>query len=127
MVGNGPSAACCRPWSPSSRATSSAVVLGASAAAVAVDGTAPATANIETWSNFHTGGTAVLMTWDSGQAVVTLYAEGVTKTAATFLERLPLEVPMEHVAWSGDTVMGARPVRAGGEGGRKPDATRAPW
>lgn len=69
----------------------------------------------KTWSSFRNGGVPVLMCWTGGQAEVTIYAEGVPLTAAAFLERLPLEVPMVHVAWSGDMLMGARPVPLGVE------------
>lgn len=67
----------------------------------------------KTWSSFRTGNAPVLMTWEDGSAEVLVYNEGVAVTAAAFLERLPLEVPVVHVAWSGDMVMGARPVPLG--------------
>jgi hypothetical protein len=67
----------------------------------------------KTWSNFRKGSVRVLMAWDGGQAEVTVFTEGVPITAAAFLERLPLEVPVVHVAWSGDMVMGARAVPLG--------------
>ena len=69
----------------------------------------------KTWSSFRTGGIPVLMSWPGGQAEVTIYAQGVPLTAAAFLERLPFEVPMVHVAWSGDMLMGAKPVPLGVE------------
>lgn len=67
----------------------------------------------KTWSSFRTGSAIVRMDWEGGCAEVQIYDEGVPATAAAFLARLPLEVPVVHVAWSGDMVMGARPVPLG--------------
>jgi hypothetical protein len=48
------------------------------------------------------------MSWDGGEALVAIYDEGVPKTAAAFLARLPLELSVVHVAWSGDMVTGPK-------------------
>jgi hypothetical protein len=64
----------------------------------------------KTWSSFRRGDVVVRMAWVGGHADVLLFTEGVPKTAAAFLAKLPVEVPVVHVAWSGDMVMGARPV-----------------
>ena len=52
----------------------------------------------KTWASFRTGNTALVMTWKGGSAQVTIYSDGVPKTAQAFLERLPLELPVVHVA-----------------------------
>jgi hypothetical protein len=67
----------------------------------------------KTWSDFRRGKRRVMMSWDGGQAELAIYVEGVPKTAAAFLSRLPLKLPMVHVAWSGDMLMGARPAPIG--------------
>ena len=67
----------------------------------------------KTWANFRDGRVRVQMTWPGGSAQVVVYIEGVPKTAQAFLDRLPLELPVVHVAWSGDMVMGAKPAPLG--------------
>lgn len=67
----------------------------------------------KTWASFRAGSSTVRMDWEGGSAEVLVYDEGVPETAAAFLQRLPLDVPVVHVAWSGDMVMGARPVPLG--------------
>ncbi len=42
-----------------------------------------------------------------------IYSEGVPLTSEAFLAKLPLELPMVHVAWSGDMLMGAKSVAIG--------------
>jgi hypothetical protein len=49
-----------------------------------------------------------VLEWEGGRAAATLYEEGVPKTVAALLERLPLVVPVVHVAWSGDMLMSSR-------------------
>jgi hypothetical protein len=67
----------------------------------------------KTWSDFRRGTRRVAMNWEGGRAEVVVFEEGVPKTAAAFLARLPIELPMVHVAWSGDMLMGARSVPIG--------------
>jgi hypothetical protein len=44
-----------------------------------------------------------------------LFDEGAPRTAAAVLAALPLEVPVVHVAWSGEMVMSARAYELGAE------------
>lgn len=67
----------------------------------------------KTWSDFRRGTRRIAMNWEGGRAEVLVYEEGVPKTAAAILARLPIELPMVHVAWSGDMLMGARSVPIG--------------
>lgn len=67
----------------------------------------------KTWSDFRRGERRIAMTWDGGAAEVLLYEEGVPNTVAAFVAKLPVELPMVHVAWSGDMLMGARSVPIG--------------
>lgn len=67
----------------------------------------------KTWSSFRTGQMKIQMDWEGGSADVAIFDKGVPLTAAAFIDCLPLEVPVVHVAWSGDMVMGARPVPLG--------------
>ena len=46
-----------------------------------------------------------MLEWDGGQSEGVLYDEGAARTAAGVLSLLPLEIPVIHVAWSGDMVM----------------------
>ena len=67
----------------------------------------------KTWSDFRRGTRRVRMTWKGGEAEMLVYEQGVPMTAAAFLAKLPMELPLVHVAWSGDMLMGARPVPIG--------------
>lgn len=67
----------------------------------------------KTWSDFRHGSVPITIAWDGGSAGVVLYDEGVPNTAEAFLAHLPLELPMVHVAWSGDMLMGAHSVPIG--------------
>lgn len=67
----------------------------------------------KTWSSLRSGAVPVVMSWEGGSAVVHVYEKGVPLTSEAFLAALPLEVPVVHVAWSGDMVMGAQPVPLG--------------
>ncbi len=62
----------------------------------------------KTWSDFRRGSRNLVMEWDGGEAEIALFNEGVPRTTAALLEHLPIELPMVHVAWSGDMVMSAR-------------------
>src|SRR5690554_1979922 len=66
-----------------------------------------------TWGDFRRGTRIVRLLWDNGTADIVLYDQGVPNTSTAFLERLPIELPVVHVAWSGDMVMGAAPVPLG--------------
>lgn len=57
------------------------------------------------WGSFRTGSQAIRIRWDGGSAVGTLYDEGVPQTVRAVAARLPLTIPVVHVAWSGDMVM----------------------
>ncbi|MCP4620312.1 MAG: DUF3830 family protein [Bradyrhizobium sp.] len=67
----------------------------------------------KTWSDFRRGTRRLAMTWEGGRAEVVVYQDGVPRTAAAILTRLPIELPMVHVAWSGDMLMGAHAVPIG--------------
>jgi len=66
-----------------------------------------------TWSDFRRGSRRVQLSWEGGRADVLIYDDGVPQTAKAFLSRLPIKLPVVHVAWSGDMVMGAKPVPIG--------------
>jgi hypothetical protein len=61
-----------------------------------------------TWNDFRRGEVDVPLTWDGGAAVVRIFDQGVPVTANALLAKLPIEVPVVHVAWSGDMVMSTR-------------------
>ena len=63
-----------------------------------------------TWDYFRHGDARVRLIWPGGEGVLRLYDAGVPDTVAAFLDRLPLDLPVVHVAWSGDMVMGAEAV-----------------
>lgn len=67
----------------------------------------------KTWGNFRTGTVQLRMIWGESEALIDLYTEGAPETASAFLAKLPLTLPVVHVAWSGDMVMGAQPVPLG--------------
>jgi len=67
----------------------------------------------KTWSDFRRGTLPVTLAWDEGTAEITLYDQGAPATVRAFVERLPMELPVVHVAWSGDMVMGAHPIALG--------------
>ena len=58
------------------------------------------------WSDFRRGGKAIRVAWAGGAAEGVLYDEGVPRTSAAIAAALPLEVPVVHVAWSGEMCMG---------------------
>lgn len=67
----------------------------------------------KTWSDLRRGTRRIAMTWPGGKGEILLYDKGVPQTARAFLAKLPVDIPMVHVAWSGDMLMGARPVPIG--------------
>jgi len=62
----------------------------------------------KTWSDFRRGSMQASLLWQGGEAVIDLYDEGAPKTIAAIRAVLPLQIPVVHVAWSGDMVMSAR-------------------
>jgi hypothetical protein len=66
-----------------------------------------------TWSDFRRGTSVAKMVWDGGDADITIYDEGAPLTAKAFMKRIPIDIPVVHVAWSGDMVMGAKSVPIG--------------
>jgi hypothetical protein len=66
-----------------------------------------------TWNDFRRGTRRLAMIWEDGRAEIAIYDGGVPKTSAAILTRLPFELPMVHVAWSGDMLMGAHAVPIG--------------
>ena len=62
----------------------------------------------KTWSDFRNGQQKAAAEWDGGAAEILLYDLGVPTTAQAVLSALPLDIPMVHVAWSGDMLMSAR-------------------
>jgi len=67
------------------------------------------------WSDFRRGSARVRLSWPGGEAVAVLYDEGVPLTADGFAAALPLEVPLVHVAWSGEMTMGCETYAFGAE------------
>lgn len=61
----------------------------------------------ERWESFRKGSAGLSLSWDDGQARALLFDEGVPQTTAAVRRALPLEVPVVHVAWSGEMVMSA--------------------
>ena len=57
------------------------------------------------WNDYRRGSTRVRVRWEGGEAEALIFDEGVPITARAFLNRLPIEVPVVHVAWSGEMVM----------------------
>lgn len=67
----------------------------------------------ERWESIRRGSTPVVLRWEEGSARGVLFDEGAPRTAAAVLATLPLEVPVVHVAWSGEMVMSARTYELG--------------
>jgi hypothetical protein len=61
----------------------------------------------ERWESYRRGSVPLSVSWDGGQARAVLFDEGTPQTVAALTRVLPLEVPMVHVAWSGEMVMSA--------------------
>lgn len=59
----------------------------------------------KTWGDFRRGTLRIRLDFGDGQAIALLYDEGVPRTVAAISAHLPFEVPVVHVAWSGDMVM----------------------
>lgn len=65
------------------------------------------------WSDFRRGTVQVEVEWDGGRARGVLYDEGVPLAAAAVAAALPLDVPVVHVAWSGEMCMGTETYELG--------------
>ncbi len=65
------------------------------------------------WSDFRRGSLRIAVEWDGSRAEAVLFDEGVPRTAAGIAAALPLEVPVVHVAWSGEMCMGTTTVDIG--------------
>jgi hypothetical protein len=61
----------------------------------------------ERWEGFRRGSLLLSIAWEGGRAEAVLFDEGVPQTVAAIGGALPLEVPVVHVAWSGEMVMSA--------------------
>jgi hypothetical protein len=61
----------------------------------------------ERWEGFRRGSKPISISWEGGLAQAVLFDEGVPQTADAVSRILPLEVPVVHVAWSGEMVMSA--------------------
>ena len=62
----------------------------------------------KTWSDFRRGTAHAVLRWPGHEARVLVFDEGVPVTAGAVLRHLPFEIPLVHVAWSGDMVMSIR-------------------
>lgn len=62
------------------------------------------------WTGFREGTVRIALEWDGGSAQAVIYDEGAPRTSEAFLAALPLEIPIFHVAWSGDMIMSTEPV-----------------
>lgn len=61
----------------------------------------------ERWESFRKGSVPLCVSWEGGKARAVLFEQGAPQTVAALRSRLPLEVPVVHVAWSGEMVMSA--------------------
>lgn len=77
----------------------------------------------ERWESIRRGDTPIALSWDGGAARGVLFDQGAPRTAAAVLAALPLQVPVVHVAWSGEMVMSARTYELGVE---RENAVRLP-
>jgi len=57
------------------------------------------------WNDYRRGTTTIRLHWAHGEAKATIFDQGAPITAQAFLERLPMVVPVVHVAWSGEMLM----------------------
>ncbi|HWY17577.1 MAG TPA: DUF3830 family protein [Solirubrobacteraceae bacterium] len=77
----------------------------------------------ERWESIRRGETPIALSWEGGQATGVLFDVGAPRTAAAVFAALPLQVPVVHVAWSGEMVMSARTYELGVE---RENAVRLP-
>ncbi len=57
------------------------------------------------WTGYRQGTARIALEWDGGRAEALVYDEGAPNISRAFLDALPLEIPIFHVAWSGDMIM----------------------
>ena len=62
----------------------------------------------KTWSDFRRGSAKARLVWEGGKAEVSIFDDGTPETAKAVLAALPVEIPVVHVAWSGDMVISTR-------------------
>src|ERR1700752_1991390 len=60
----------------------------------------------EQWETSRRGSFPIALKFNGGEARGVLFDIGTPRTSAAFRERLPLDMSVIHVAWSGDMVMG---------------------
>ena len=77
------------------------------------------------WTGFRNGNERIIIEWDGGRAEARIFDEGAPITSKAFFEALPLEIPLMHVAWSGDMLMGTRPLDIGVR--EAENDVRLPW
>lgn len=70
----------------------------------------------EKWADFRRGDSMINLEWADGSCTIRLYDYGVPATSAAFCEVLPLQIPLVHVAWSGDMLMGTETLALDVEG-----------
>ena len=78
----------------------------------------------EHWNKTRLGSTEVRLEWEGGQSVGRLFDEGVPESVAGLIQLLPLEIPVIHVAWSGEMIMSTRAYDLGIK--HKENETRLP-
>ena len=78
----------------------------------------------EHWNKTRLGSTRVRLSWDGGHSDGVLFDEGVAESVAGLIKQLPLEVPVIHVAWSGEMIMSTRSYELGPD--HKENETRLP-
>ena len=76
------------------------------------------------WERSRQGAVPIVVAFDDGEARGLLFDRGTPKTVLAFRQQLPLTLPIVHVAWSGDMVMGATQIDLGIS--EQEDATRLP-
>jgi hypothetical protein len=68
----------------------------------------------ERWESIRRGETTpIALSWEGGAATGVLFDQGAPLTAAAVFAALPLQVPVVHVAWSGEMVMSAQTYELG--------------
>jgi hypothetical protein len=78
----------------------------------------------EQWESTRRGDLPITIAFDGGDARAVLFDLGTPATVAAFRKCLPLVMPVIHVAWSGDMVMGTQRLELGVS--EQEDHTRLP-
>jgi hypothetical protein len=76
------------------------------------------------WNSARRGALPVELTWPGGGGEAVLYDSGAPRTVAGVVALLPLEIPVVHVAWSGEMVMSTSQYDVGVQ--EKENRTRLP-